>query len=108
MALFLPLCTPVVFLCHQEEASQCLDFPMWKRVIVKNASTITVPSAVQHMEVVNCSVKAQAFLVFEQKELTKEGGMALAVWPHHLDHTGGSTHTLAPKFQSGNDRSNSP
>lgn len=37
---------------------------MWKRVIVKYASTITAPSAVQHMEVVNFSVKAQAFLVF--------------------------------------------
>ena len=68
---------------------------MWKKVIVKYASNITVPSAVQHMEVVNFSVKAGAFLVFSTEGASKIRGIALTVRLHHLDHTWGSTHVLA-------------
>lgn len=34
---------------------------MWKKVIVKYAPNITIPSAVWHMEAVNFSVTARAF-----------------------------------------------
>lgn len=68
---------------------------MWKKVIVKYASNITVPSAVQHMEVVNFSVKARAFLVFSTEGASEIRGIALRVRSCHLDHTWGSTRVLA-------------
>lgn len=68
---------------------------MWKKLIVKYASNFTVPSAMRHMEVVNFSVKAQAFLEFSTEGASGIRRITLTVRLHHLDHTWGSTHMLA-------------
>lgn len=49
----------------------------------------------QHMEVVNFSVKARAVLAFSTEGTSEIWGTALRVRSRHLDHTLGSTHVLA-------------